>query len=120
MHWQRNIVMNEIKVMKAYLADAEAFVDRVYQFAMEQGSVADELRSDMNHAGNIINNAYGLLDKLGMPKEEMLKKLEVAKSLLSDVYHGSCDRSDTNLESLMSSADSCIIEAIDHINRVRK
>jgi hypothetical protein len=112
--------MNEIKVMKAYLADAEAFVDRVYHFAMEQGSGANELRSDMNHAGNIINNAYGLLDKLGMPREEMLKKLELAQSLLSDVYHGSCDCSDTNLESLMSSADSCIIEAIDHINRVKK
>jgi hypothetical protein len=109
--------MNEIKVMKAYLADAEAFVDRVYHFAMEQGSGANELRIEMNHAGNIINNAYGLLDKLGMPKEEMLKKLELAKSLLSDVYHGSCDCSDTNLESLMSSADSCIIEAIDHISK---
>jgi len=107
--------MNEIKVMKAYLADAEAFVDRVYHFAMEQGSVADQLRSDLNAAGNIINNAYGLLDKLGMPKEEMLEKLQLAQGLLSSVYHGSCDCSDTNLESLMSAADSCIIEAIDHI-----
>jgi hypothetical protein len=105
--------MNEIKVMKAYLADAEAFVDSVYHFAIEQGSVADQLRSDMNHVGNIIHNAYGLLDKLGMPKEEMLEKLGLAQSLLSDVYHGSCDCSDTHLESLMSAADSCISEAID-------
>jgi len=56
--------MDEIKLMKEYLTDAEAFVDRVYHFAMEKGSVADELRSDLNAAGNIINNAYGLLDKL--------------------------------------------------------
>jgi predicted XRE-type DNA-binding protein len=110
-------MMDEIKVMKAYLADAEAFVDRVYHFAMEKGSVADELRSDMNAAGNLINNANGLLNKLGMSKEEMLEKLELAQSLLSDVYHGSCDCSDTNLESLMSAADSCILEAIDHISK---
>jgi hypothetical protein len=112
--------MSEIKVMKAYLGDAEAFVDRVYHFAMEKGSVADELRSDMNAAGNIINNAYGLLDKLGMSKEEMLEKLQTAQGLLSSVYHEASDSGDTNLESLMSAADSCIGEAMDHISTVQK
>jgi hypothetical protein len=113
--------MNErIKVMKAYLGDAEAFVDRVYHFAMEQGSVADELRSDMNAAGNLINNAYGLLDKLGMSKEDMLEKLQTAQGLLSSVYHEACDSDYPNLESLMSAADSCISEAMDSINTVKK
>jgi hypothetical protein len=105
--------MDEIKVMKAYLADAEAFVDRVYHFAMEKGSDADELRSDMNHAGNIINKAYGLLNKLG--KVETLEKLRSAQGLLAFVYHEACASGDTNLESLMSAADSCISEALDHI-----
>jgi hypothetical protein len=108
--------MNEIKVMKAYLADAEAFVDRVYHFAMEKGSVADELRSDLNHAGNIINNAYSLLKKLEMPKEEMLAKLEIAQGLLSSVYHQACDSGDKAIESAMSVADGCIIDAIDKLN----
>ena len=113
--------MNErIKELKAYLGDAEAFVDRVYHFAMEQGSVADELRSSMNHAGNIINNAYGLLDKLGMSKEDMLEKLQTAQGLLSSVYHEACDSDYPNLESLMSAADSCISEAMDSINTVKK
>jgi hypothetical protein len=49
---------------------------------LEQGSVANELRCDMNHAGNIINNAYRLLDKLGMTKEEMLEKLYSFNELL--------------------------------------
>jgi hypothetical protein len=105
--------MDEIKVMKSYLEDAEGFVDSVYHFAMEKGSVADELRSNMNHAGNIINNAYGLLDKLG--RIETLEKLGLAQSLLSSVYHEACASGDTNLESLMSAADSCISEALDHI-----
>jgi hypothetical protein len=109
--------MNEIKVMKAYLGDAEAFVDRVYHFAMEKGSVADELRSDLNAAGNLINNAYGLLDKLGMSKKQMLEKLETAQGLLSSVYHEACDSDDTNLESLMSAADSCVLEAMEYISK---
>ena len=56
--------MDEIKLMKEYLTDAEAFVDRVYYYAMERGAVADELRSDMNAAGNCIHGAHRLLDKL--------------------------------------------------------
>lgn len=60
----------EIKRMKAYLGDAEAFVDTVYHFAMKQGSIADELRSNMNAAGNAINEGYGLLNKLMVSEEE--------------------------------------------------
>jgi hypothetical protein len=112
--------MSEIKVMKAYLGDAEAFVDRVYHFALEQGSVANELRCDMNAAGNIINNAYRLLDKLGMTKEEMLEKLQTAQGLLSSVYHAACDSNDTNVESLMSAADSCVLEAMEYISKEKK
>ena len=108
--------MNETTVMKVYLTDAEAFVDRVYHFAMEQsGPVADELRSDMNAVGNIINNAYSLLKKLEMPKEEMLAKLEIAQGLLSSVYHQACDSGDEAIESAMSVADGCIIDAIDKL-----
>lgn len=110
----------EIKIMKAYLGDAEAFVDRVYHFAMEQGSIADELRANMNAAGNAINEGYGLLDKLGMSKGDMIEKLRTAQGLLSSIYHEACDFDDTNLESLMSAADSCISEAMDHINKAKE
>lgn len=50
-----------------------------------------------------------------MTKEESVAKLQQAQSLLSDVYHDACQEGDIGLESLMSVADSCIIEAIDYL-----
>ena len=46
----------------------------------------------------------------------LLSKLITAQELLSDVYHTSIEMDDSNIESLMSAADSCIIESIDSIN----
>lgn len=51
---------------------------------------------------------------------DMLDKLITAQGLLSSVYHAACDNRDSNIESLMSSADSCIVEAFDYINNIRK
>ena len=108
--------MNDIEKMKVYLIEAESFVDTVYHFAMShKGAVADELRSDMNAAGSIINNARSLLDKLGMPRKDMLEKLEIAQGLLSSVYHDACEHGDSEIESQMSMADSCIIDAINKL-----
>lgn len=59
--------MNEndkIENLKAMLIEAESIVDMVYHYAMDRGVAADELRSDMNAAGNAINGARYLLDKL--------------------------------------------------------
>jgi hypothetical protein len=108
--------MNDIQKMELYLIEAECFVDTVYNFAQEQkGSVADELRSEMNVAGSVINNARSLLNKLGMPRKEMLEKLEIAQGLLSSVYHNACEHGDSEIESQMSMADSCIIDAISKL-----
>jgi hypothetical protein len=57
--------MNErIEELKAMLIEAESIVDTVYHYAMDRGTEADELRFDMNAAGNAINNGYDLLNKL--------------------------------------------------------
>lgn len=59
--------MNEndkIENLKSMLIEAESIVDMVYHYALDRGVVADELRSDMNAAGNAINGARYLLDKL--------------------------------------------------------
>ena len=110
--------MSDIIKMELYLVEAESFVDGVYHFALTQkGSVADELRSDMNAAGSIINNARSLLHRLGMPKKEMLEKLEVAQGLLSSVYHSACDAGDNEIETAMSVADGCIGDAIEKLRK---
>ena len=44
---------------------------------------------------------------------ELIKKLEQAQSLLSDVYHVAGNERMEELERLMSVADSCILEAIE-------
>jgi chloramphenicol 3-O-phosphotransferase len=60
-----------------------------------------------------------------MTNTEMIEKLKQAQSLLSDVYHWAStemsnglqitpEHTHPEIESLMSCADSCIIEALDH------
>ena len=60
-----------------------------------------------------------------MTNAEMIEKLKQAQNLLSDVYHWastemsnglqiSPEHTHPEIESLMSCADSCIIEALDH------
>jgi hypothetical protein len=110
--------MNEqIKQMKLYLTQAEGLVDTVYNFAQEyNGFVADKLRSDMNDVGGVINYARSLLDNIGMPKKDMLEKLEMAQSLLSSVYHDACEHGDNIIETAMSVADGCIDDAISRLS----
>ena len=45
-------------------------------------------------------------------REAMIKKLEEAQLLLSDVYHDATEAGLSNVENLMSAADSCIGEAL--------
>jgi hypothetical protein len=60
-----------------------------------------------------------------MTNQEMIEKLKQAQNLLADVYHWASTEMSNGLqispqithpeiESLMSCADSCIIEALDH------
>jgi hypothetical protein len=49
---------------------------------------------------------------------ELYKKLELAQSLLSDVYHYACENGMQHLESVTSAADSCILEAMDYIKDI--
>jgi hypothetical protein len=54
-----------------------------------------------------------MLDKMtGM---DIFEKLNKAQDLLSDIYHFAQESGDTELERLMSAADTCIVEAIDHV-----
>lgn len=50
-----------------------------------------------------------------MNTELMREKLLMAQELLSDVYYVACSESRENLESQMSVADSCIIEALEEL-----
>lgn len=43
------------------------------------------------------------------------EKLEIAQGLLSSVYHAACDAGDSEIESQMSMADSCIIDAMSKL-----
>ena len=93
------------------LRQAENLVDTVYHYAMETEN--DELRRTMNAVGNGINDGYNelsalLKDKMGMSKEEIMSKLNLAQQLLSDVYHDACEKGNSEIESQMSVADSCI------------
>lgn len=47
--------------------------------------------------------------------QTLKENLEQAKHLLDKVYYYAIDHGDKELESLMSCADSCIIEALDKI-----
>jgi hypothetical protein len=50
-----------------------------------------------------------------MTNLELRTKLQAAQLLLSDVYHYACENGFISLESQMSVADSCIIEALDEL-----
>jgi len=41
-----------------------------------------------------------------------------AKRLLDDVYHWSCENNHTSIESVMSCADSCIIDAENYLDKL--
>lgn len=97
------------------LNQAENLVDQVYHYAMESGNA--ELQSIMNAVGNGINDGHNELyalqkAKMGMSKEEIMSKLNLAQQLLSDVYHDACEKSNSEIESNMSVADDCINNAM--------
>ena len=52
-----------------------------------------------------------------MTRDQILSDLDQAQRLLSNVYHYAQDINDGNIEQLMSVADSCIIDAIDALDR---
>ena len=110
--------MNEqidINKIFAYLEQAESLIDSVYHYAMETGN--SELRELMNMAGTACNDGRNMLPEPGMSKEEMMEKLEIAQGLLSDVYHDACEKGNSEIESQMSCADSCIGEAMDRLEK---
>ena len=45
-------------------------------------------------------------------------KLHNAQKLLSDVYHYACEEGNSEIESLMSCADDCIIDAMECLNQL--
>ena len=55
-----------------------------------------------------------------MSNKKMIKKLKEAQALLSDVYHYACDEGLEDIESQMSCADDCIIEAFDAFDQVEE
>jgi hypothetical protein len=105
----------DINKMFAYLEQAESLIDSVYHYAMETGN--DELRELMNMAGTACNDGRNILPKPGMSKDEIMSKLDLAQQLLSDVYHDACIKGDSEIESQMSCADSCIGEAMDRLEK---
>ena len=50
-----------------------------------------------------------------MTNLKLKEKLEQAQALLSDVYHYACENGFISLESQMSVADSCIIDALNEL-----
>jgi hypothetical protein len=56
-----------------------------------------------------------------MTQSELIEKLNTAQSLLSDVYHWADAKGagelkvNSNIASLMSCADDCIIESLDYL-----
>ena len=56
-----------------------------------------------------------------MTNSELIEKLNKAQSLLSDVYHWADAKGagelkvNSNIASLMSCADDCVIEALDYL-----
>ena len=63
----------------------------------------------------------GISLELEMPgyikHRKMVQQLEKAQSILSDIYHFACDEGYSNLESIMSVADGCIIDAVDILKK---
>ena len=67
----------------------------------------------------IIRNLQARLDESLEPsydREGMIANLEAAQGYLSEVYHAAIDAGMKDIESLMSSADSCVTEAIDALS----
>jgi len=55
-----------------------------------------------------------------MINQEMVEKLKTAQALLSDVYHYACENGLEDVESQMSCADSCIIDALDAFDQIEE
>ena len=55
-----------------------------------------------------------------LSREEALKKLSEAQSLLSDVYHWACESNKSDIESVMSVADGCIIDAYNFFDKLEE
>jgi len=112
-------MMNEkqidINKMFTYLEQAESLVDSVYHYAIETGN--SELQELMHMAGTACNDGRNMLPKPGMSKDEIMSKLDLAQQLLSDVYHDACEKGNSEIESQMSCADSCIGEAMDRLEK---
>ena len=83
----------------------------------------DSLKRLVKRYGKLISEQEVLISKLQARldgKEEvtfdrdgMIEKLEEAQALLSDVYHEAIEAGLTDIEGLMSAADSCVNEALD-------
>ena len=54
--------------------------------------------------------------EISYDREGMIDKLNDAQGLLSDVYHEAIEAGLTEIESQMSCADSCIIEALSALD----
>ena len=105
--------MSDINKMFTYLEQAESLVDSVYHYAMETGN--DELRQLMTMVGTACSDGRQMLPGPGMSKDEIMSKLNLAQQLIFDVYHDACGKGNSEIESQMSVADSCIGEAMDRL-----
>ena len=85
----------------------------------------DSLKRLVKRYGKVISEQEDLIRKLqarldgkqeSFDREGMIANLEAAQEYLSDVYHEACDAGLTEIESLMSCADSCIGEAISALD----
>lgn len=56
--------------------------------------------------------------KSTMTKEEMLEALARAANYCSDIYYEARNSGNKELEDLMSATDTCIMEAIDMVERL--
>lgn len=91
----------------------------------------ESLRNILNKYASVIQSQKitiqdlrAQLDSLKASKKEvdvdsMIADLEQAQDCLSNVYHVACDAGLSRVEDLMSCADSCISEAMDHISAVK-
>jgi hypothetical protein len=55
-----------------------------------------------------------------LSKDEALKKLKEAQDLLSDIYHWACEYNKSDIESVMSVADGCIIDAYNFFDKIKE
>ena len=83
----------------------------------------DSLKRLVKRYGKLISEQEVLISKLqdrleskeeeSYDRDGMIEKLEEAQALLSDVYHEAIEAGLTDIEGLMSAADSCVNEALD-------